>query len=340
MKNINEDEQSINNYLLGQGTEEERKSIEDRYFRDADFYEQILAQEDELIHDYLKGLLSPSRKALFEKHFLHSERRHQKFLFVKRLINYADEHPWPSAALAETRMSRRIGALKTMLPSSMIATATAAVLLVALAAACLYYKYRGESPIQENLAAGKPVETAPAVSPSIAPMPQAPSLPAGAEASPASSNKRQASGPADRKSDAEAAGKEPTGRSTLSAPIPAFVFNSGALRSGGVSFTESEIYSIRFASHASSIRLDVHLDEQGGRADHPVYEVVVKTLDGKEVFRQMNVKPIKTRTRTMVQFSVHTNLLNDGDHVLFVNPPTSAGKLKSVSEKFFNVKRY
>ncbi|MFN0086940.1 MAG: hypothetical protein ACKVX9_16230 [Blastocatellia bacterium] len=327
MKSKNKDVQFINDYLLGQGTEEERKSIEDRYFRDADFYEQILAQEDELIHDFLKGLLSSSQKALFENHFLHSERRRQKFLFVKSLINYADEHymPLPAAAtaLAGSRLSRWVGELKAMFTPPMIAMSAAAVLTVTLSAVLVINKYRGDSKVQEILAVVQPAEN----TPSIAPAPTPPAQPAATTDAPASLDKKRAQT------------RKPQGFAGVIASMPAFVLNSASLRGADIANTAAEIYPIHFAADLPQIRLDVHLGETLGNSEHFVYEVIIKTLDGDEVFRQVNVKPTKTRSGAVIQFAIHTALLENGDYVLYINEPASIAEKKPVREMFFNVKR-
>ena len=57
-------------YLLGDLPEEERIQIEEKYFLDDDFFQQLLLVEDELVDSYVKNELTPSQMKLFKDNFL------------------------------------------------------------------------------------------------------------------------------------------------------------------------------------------------------------------------------------------------------------------------------
>lgn len=88
-----EDESLIRRYLLGELTEEERRQIEMRVFDDREFAEsfpdQLSVVEDELIEDYVKGVLMLREKKQFEDHFLRTNERREKLAFVSSLSRYA-----------------------------------------------------------------------------------------------------------------------------------------------------------------------------------------------------------------------------------------------------------
>jgi hypothetical protein len=95
-------EQQIIGYLLGQSSELEQSQIETRYFREQQFHEEILAIEEELICDYIRGALTPAENALFQQHFLNSARRRRKYEALKRLMAYiADQADLGAAAPAQ-----------------------------------------------------------------------------------------------------------------------------------------------------------------------------------------------------------------------------------------------
>lgn len=48
-------EQSITRFLLGELPEDERQNIEERFFADNSFYEQVLAVQEELADDYVRA---------------------------------------------------------------------------------------------------------------------------------------------------------------------------------------------------------------------------------------------------------------------------------------------
>ncbi|MBL8151786.1 MAG: hypothetical protein JNN15_17825 [Blastocatellia bacterium] len=73
-------------YILGKLSEEEKEGIENSYFEDDNFFEQLLIAEDELIDAYIENSLSRKDKELFEKNFLITEKRKKKLAFAKTLF--------------------------------------------------------------------------------------------------------------------------------------------------------------------------------------------------------------------------------------------------------------
>jgi hypothetical protein len=76
------DEKLMIRFLLGDLSEESRWKLEERYFKEDRFYEQLLAIQEELADDYVQDKLSPSERAQFEKHFLKSSRRRERVEFA------------------------------------------------------------------------------------------------------------------------------------------------------------------------------------------------------------------------------------------------------------------
>jgi hypothetical protein len=87
----------LTRYLLRDLSDEEQASLEEEYFGDEDFFEQMLIAEDELIDDYVRGELSSRERELFEKHFMLSEKVRQRLVFARMLT-----HSTRGAATAET----------------------------------------------------------------------------------------------------------------------------------------------------------------------------------------------------------------------------------------------
>lgn len=80
-------------YLLGEVSDEEQTRIEQLFFAEDQYFEQLLAVENELRYDYAQGKLSDNNRRRFEKRFLvSSEDRAQTSLaeaLLKRLTNNA-----------------------------------------------------------------------------------------------------------------------------------------------------------------------------------------------------------------------------------------------------------
>jgi hypothetical protein len=72
MKTRSEDHEVLVRFLLGELSEAEQARIEQLFFTDEDYFEHLLAVEDELRYDYVQGRLSPAHREKFTKRFLTS----------------------------------------------------------------------------------------------------------------------------------------------------------------------------------------------------------------------------------------------------------------------------
>ena len=80
--------QSIREYLLGSATSADAAGIEERLLTDDEFYQELLIVEDELVDQYLAGLLTSSERESCEKYFLATPERRQKLRFGRNLKKY------------------------------------------------------------------------------------------------------------------------------------------------------------------------------------------------------------------------------------------------------------
>jgi hypothetical protein len=78
MKQKLDNEQLMTRYLLGELSEAEQLRLEERFFTDDEYYQQLLALEDELRYDYAQGGLTPQQRAQFERRFLTSPEERRK----------------------------------------------------------------------------------------------------------------------------------------------------------------------------------------------------------------------------------------------------------------------
>lgn len=78
----------IRDYLLGQTTAEDSALVEERLWADDDVYQEVLIIEDELVDQYLAGLLNDEERASFENHFVASPDRREKLRFARNLKKY------------------------------------------------------------------------------------------------------------------------------------------------------------------------------------------------------------------------------------------------------------
>ena len=78
-------EDSIRKFLLGDLSDKEQVEIEDRAFSDRQFLGQVLAVEQDLIDEYVRGEIPADRLQRFQSHFLASPERRKKVTFAKAL---------------------------------------------------------------------------------------------------------------------------------------------------------------------------------------------------------------------------------------------------------------
>jgi len=76
-------------YLLGDPLPAaEQAEIEEHYFTDDLYFDHVLAIEDELIDSHIRGNLPASDRARFEKHFLASKRRREKWEAQRAIASF------------------------------------------------------------------------------------------------------------------------------------------------------------------------------------------------------------------------------------------------------------
>jgi DNA-directed RNA polymerase specialized sigma24 family protein len=73
-------------YLLGAASNEECAAVEEQCFADNEGIDLLLRAEDELIDDYVTGVLSMSDRRMFESHFLCTKKRRQRVEMVESLV--------------------------------------------------------------------------------------------------------------------------------------------------------------------------------------------------------------------------------------------------------------
>lgn len=82
----------IRRFLLGESSEKERAATEEKFLADEDFFVQIRAVEDELIENYVRGILTNGEKENFEREFLQTETRRERVRFTREMLEKIKEY--------------------------------------------------------------------------------------------------------------------------------------------------------------------------------------------------------------------------------------------------------
>lgn len=87
MKEEADNEKLLVRYLLGNLPEEQRQQVEGMFLSNDQFYERLLALENELFYDYAQNKLSPDEREQFEKRFLSSDRNRKRAMLASALAH-------------------------------------------------------------------------------------------------------------------------------------------------------------------------------------------------------------------------------------------------------------
>jgi len=138
MKEANEDEFRLRQYLLGELGEGEQDSVEERFVTDRDFKELALVVEDELVEAYLSGELSAVEEVSFVRHFLSTPQQRQRVRLAGTLRRYmaagVPTHPTEPGVEVRTPGVRgsEFGRRSTWRTPSVLVPATLALLFAAV----------------------------------------------------------------------------------------------------------------------------------------------------------------------------------------------------------------
>src|SRR5437763_2555854 len=91
MKDKFDTDEFIIRFLLADVPETEREALEERYFSDPEYFEQVCAVENLLIDRYVREQLSGKERERFERHYLITPARRQKVAFAKSLARAASQ---------------------------------------------------------------------------------------------------------------------------------------------------------------------------------------------------------------------------------------------------------
>lgn len=92
MLNINNTEDRLVRYLLGELSAQERENIEKQYFQNDTLFQELLHVESDLIYDYVNGELSPERHIKFESQILSTPQGRRKVESSRALLNSMPEN--------------------------------------------------------------------------------------------------------------------------------------------------------------------------------------------------------------------------------------------------------
>jgi hypothetical protein len=309
-------EQITKRYLLGELSEQEQATLEERYFRDPEVFNQVLQVESELVDGYARGQLPTEMREQFERSYLKHPSRRNRVQFARALTTRIDER---EQSVARTEQSaaqiswkqRLIAAVGGPKPAWRFAMALV-ILLIALSGVWLWRQQRREvAQIEarkeeqqrrerEQPAPRQPVET---------PKPEEPVA----------------------QSPPEVVQPSPRSNTNATPSIVSLALTVGSVRSSEGRSTQTLV--IPRDTTQAQILLNLKDDS------YPRYRVSLQKIGGSEIFTQTNIRPRTTNAGARFIFTVAARQLSSGEYALTLSGINPNGEVDDLSKSLFRIEK-
>ncbi len=322
------DEKLATRFLLGDLSEESRLQLEERFFKDDRFYEQLLAIQEEVADDYVQNKLSARERAKFEETFLRSPQRRQRVEFAavfSRALAGSGARPVSTPA-------RGIGWWESLLlfirqpGTRLTAVASAAALALMIGAAWLFV---------ENRRLSGRIQQARAEQDSLIQQ-------SGANEAEAERKREElerdiatlrSQGGAmettiqqkERELEALRRASSPTGLTPASRAIAAFILQPGLTRGTD----EPERLIIPAAARSLQFQLDLEREE-----DYQSYVAEIRTARGNLAWSKSGLALRQTSYGQAVFLTIPARLVSNGEYEVTLKG-TAGGKVEAVGYYYF-----
>jgi hypothetical protein len=311
--------EQIVQYLLGELSEQEKIHLEEHYFGDDDFFEELLVVEGELIDAYVREELYGRKRERFEAHFLASPPKRQRVEIARALVEYATESSVAAPPTAERRKS--FFSWQSLLDTL---DARNRAIGLAFAAAVLVILFGGSLFVIETVRLRNQLQRIQAD--------RAETLKREQEleqqlADQGQHNDQLADELQRERSQRELLERELTKpqRSTLSSIT--FVLAPGLVRGA------SEPKRLTIPPGAALVWMQLYLEQD----DYKTYRAVLETVEGNRIWSSGLLKARPTRSSRVVTLGLPASLLNKRGYILILSGVNAEGSLENVGEYYFNV---
>jgi hypothetical protein len=320
-----EQEELMVRYLLGELPDEERSWIEEKFFIDNEFFEQLLSVEGALVDEYVRGELSPHEHERFEKAFLSSPQQQSEIEIAREVINSLFE-PGPAglrkANVVAIPWSKSLW-IYLRSPNWSARLSLASLALIAVLVACvLVWNLNLQSKIGEIEAKRAAAEQ------------REQELKQQIEAQ-GGSNQELAKAFENERTKREQLEREMADlrQSIPGAPpidVASIVLNPDSVTRGG-----GEIETIYLRPGTRRLRIRINLDKKDS---YKSYGGVIRTFNGQEIWREERLPDVRANTGSLV-LTLPANLFANEDYRFTLTGQTESGDIVEIRDYFFRVRR-
>lgn len=365
MKQADLNEDVLARYLLGELTEEEQVRVEERAFSDPETLAQMLAVENDLIDEYVRGELPDEARRSFELKFLNSAERRRKIEFAGTLARLnptsisvpadaaaanAETAPAFSTSNATQNNSASASRWRSFLDSLARFPLTprlsfAALILLLLIGGVLFFINRQRH--DDNIVVRRTEQTSPrpASSPDITndatPLTQNAQPPVPAAPPPASpesaQNHQPDSGASENGAPAQRGGVQASPPTKVNRPAPSGLSVATLVFSSGMTRGENDpAKKFLLPPTATAARLSFTL-EKGD--EYRSYQVEVRAADGSPVFQSGQLTAYATRTGRSLTVGLPARKLPAGSYEALLRGVDDGERGQLLGDYYFEVVR-
>ncbi len=307
---VNPDSQKarrIMRYLLGELSEEEQSLLEEEYFADPTFFQEVRARRDDLIDAYLRGELPADERARFETYFMATPRRRERVEFARTLMKTVDQAQ-ASATLTPARQVpiRRWKSLLTpLIPYPRPIIALGVLVIIFIGGWLLLRSQRVRDSVEEakratqsqNQNRSRDVVETPVASPNETNQPEIAGRPPATPQTPSR-------------------GPEPK--------VAIFALTTGLVRDSA----ETKILAI--PRNVDLVQLNLEVE----REDYQSYRAALRTPEGAEIWsKQIKSRPTKLNRTVVLRLPV--SLFKNADYILTLSGLTVENKAVDARKYYF-----
>ena len=284
-------QQTLTSYLLGRLAEPQRAALEEECFTDREKYHQLCEAENALIDDYVRGYLSRTDRALFERHFLSVPARRERVKIAGALIQEIDQRaPAPEFVISAARGSRWQWLMATLRGPQAVMTFALAMMLIVVAGG--FWLFRQSRQLREQIAQSEAISSA-------------------QQRRIRELEQMMAANRAENSQLTAELERLRQQRQTLSATLPPrtilFALDAGALRSD----SQEAMPALRLSPDVQQVTLSVRTEEN----DYAAFSASLRTAEGREITRWNRVRNKGRR----LKLTLPAGKLSAGDYVLIIS---------------------
>jgi hypothetical protein len=340
---MDESEQNMTRYLLGELSESEQIALEEKFFADPQVFDHVVKAESELLDNYVRGRLSEESRERFERAYLTNPARRARLKFAEALATRIDQTEASKIAAGEKPDHASIWQrgqkeqrgqkwdwwqnLLLALRGRRLAfsVAIALVVLIAMGGVWSFIESRRlRRELAETQAARAEQER------------RAREL----EEQRAATERKQAeelTAELNRRQNTQPSPAQPSPTSTaLATPTPAKTFVTLHLLIGVTrSADTSPARTLVIPPGTKEVRLRLDLKEN----DYASYGVSLKAVGGRELFGRRGLKPVPVKSGSRLNLTLPAEGLSTGDYMLTLSGINQDGSVEDLSKSIFRVEK-